>query len=76
MAEDIDLGRFFEVETSNKLYVDVLYLHGIENEILLDYKIDFELNGLMVIGVVELKASIRFKSIAAFETYINAINVD
>ena len=34
--EDIDLGRFFEPATSNKIYVNNLNLHEIKNEILQD----------------------------------------
>ena len=34
--EDIDLGRFFELATSNKIYVNSLKLHEIKNEILQD----------------------------------------
>ena len=45
MVEDIDLGRFFELATSNKIYVNNLNLHEIKNEILHDYTGDFELNG-------------------------------
>ena len=45
MVDDIDLGRFFELATSNKIYVSKLNLHEIKNEILHDYTGDFELNG-------------------------------
>ena len=53
-----------------------MYLHQIKNEILLDYKSDFELNGLMDIRRVEQKTNIRFKNMDDFESYINAIDVD
>ena len=33
MVEDIDLGRFFELATSNKTYVRSLNLHEFKNEI-------------------------------------------
>ena len=33
MVEDIDLGRFLELATSNKIYVNRLNWHGIKNEI-------------------------------------------
>ena len=33
MVDDIDLGRFFEMATSNKIYVNILNLHEIKNEI-------------------------------------------
>ena len=37
VEEDIDLGRFFELATSNKLYVNNLNLHESKKEILQDY---------------------------------------
>ena len=33
MAEDIDIGKFFELATTNKKYVNGLILHGITKEI-------------------------------------------
>ena len=74
--EDIDLGRFFELATSNKIYVNNLNLHEIKDEILQDYTGDFELNGKMIIGPVEHKTNIRFKNMYDFERYINAIDID
>ena len=74
--EDIDLGRFFELASSNKIYVNNLNLHEIKNETLQDYTGDFELNGKMIIGPVEHKTNIRFKNMDDFERYINAIDVD
>ena len=76
VEEDIDLGRFFELATSNKIYVNNLNLHEIKNEILQDYNNDFELNGKMIIGPVEHKTNIRFKYMDDFEKYINAIDID
>ena len=76
VEEDIDLGRFFEIATSNKIYVNNLNLHEIKNEILQDYNNDFELNGKMIIGPVEHKTNIRFKNMDDFEKYINAIDID
>ena len=76
MVDDIDLGRFFELATSNKIYVNKLNLHEIKNKILQDYTSDFELNGKMIIGPVEHKTNIRFKSMDDFERYINAIDID
>ena len=35
--EYIDLGRFFELATSDKIYVNILNLHEIENDFLLEY---------------------------------------
>ena len=74
--EDIDLGRFLELATSNKIYVNNLNLHEIKDEILQDYTGDFELNGEMIIGATKHKTNIRFKNMDDFENYINAIDVD
>ena len=76
MVDDIDLGRFFELATSNKIYVNNLNLHEIKNEILQDYTGDFELIGKMIIGPIEHKTNIRFKNMDDFERYINAIDID
>ena len=76
MVEDIDIGRFFELATSNIVYVNNLNLHEIKIEILQDYTGDFELNGKMIIGLVEHKTNVRFKNMGDFEKYINAIDVD
>ena len=67
VEEDIDLGRFFELATSNKKYVNNLNLHEIKNKILEDCTGDFELNGKMIIGLIEHKTNIRFKNIKDFE---------
>ena len=74
--EDIDLGSFFELATSIKMYVNSLNLHEIKNETLQDYAGDFELNGLKIIRPFEHKTNIRFKNMDDFESYINAIDVD
>ena len=68
VKEDIDLGKFFEAATSDKINVNTLNLHEIKNEGLLDYKGDFELSGLMVIGPTEHKTIIRFKNMDDFES--------
>ena len=73
---DIDIGRFFELATSNNIYVNNLNLHEIKNENLEDYTGDFELIGKMIIGPVELKTNISFKNMDDFERYINAIDND
>ena len=73
---DIDIGRFFELATSNKIYVNNLNLYEIKNEILEDYTGDFELNGKMINGPIEHKTNIRFKNMDDFERFINAIDVD
>ena len=76
MAEDIDLGIFSELETSNKIYVNSLNLHEIKIEVLQCYTEDFELNGLKIFGPTELKTNIRFKKMDDFGSYINAIDID
>ena len=73
---DVDLGRFFELATSDKIYVNNLNLFEIKNEILQNYTGDFELNGKMIIGPIEHKTNIRFKNMDDFERYINAIDID
>ena len=74
VVEDIDLGRFFELATSNRKYVNGSNLHEIKNEILEDYTGDFELIGSMLVGEVEQKTNIRFKNVDDFESYFNAID--
>ena len=76
VVEDIDIGRFFELATSNKIDVNNLNLHEIKNGILQDYNKDFELNGEMIIRPTKHKTNIRFKNMEDFENYINAIDVD
>ena len=49
MVEDVDLGRFFELATKNKIYVNSLNT----GENLRDYTGDFELNRLKIIGLVK-----------------------
>ena len=74
IEEDIDLSRFSEKTSSEKIYVTSLYLHEIKNEILLDYKGNFELEKSMDIGHVEHKTDNRFKNMDDFENYINAVD--
>ena len=74
LEEDIDLGRFFELATTNNFYVNGLSLHQIKSEILEGYTGDFELIGSMLIGKMEQKTNIRFKNVVDFETFIKAID--
>ena len=55
IVEDIDIGRFFELATTDRGYVNGLNLHEIKNEILEDYTGDFELIGSMLVGEIEQK---------------------
>ena len=48
-------------------------LHEVKNEILLDYKSDFQLIGSIVIGEMKQKTGIRFKNVDGFETCFDAI---
>ena len=45
MVEDNDLGRFFELATSNKIYVNNLNFYEIKNQILQGCTVVFELIG-------------------------------
>ena len=53
-----------------------LNLPEIEIEISLDYKGDFELSGLLVIGSIEHKTIIIFKNIGDFESYVSVIDIN
>ena len=53
MVEDINIGRFFELATTDRQYVNALNLHEIKNEFLEDYTGDFELFGSMLVGEIE-----------------------
>ena len=55
MVEDIDTGRFFELATTDREYVNGLNLHEIKNDNLEDYTGDFELIGSMLVGEIEQK---------------------
>ena len=51
-------------------------MHEIKNKVLQGYTGDFELNGLMIIGLNELETNSRIKNIDRFESYINTTDVD
>ena len=74
IVEDIDIGRFFELATTDRKYVNGLNLHEIKIEILEDYTGDCELIGSLLVGEIEQKTNIRFKNVDDFESYINAID--
>ena len=74
LVENIDVGRFLELATSNRKYVNGLNLHEIKVEILEYYTGDFELIGSMLVGEIEQKTNIRFKNVDDFESYINVID--
>ena len=61
MAGEIDLGRFFEVASSDKIYVNNLNLPETKNEYLQDHTGDFELIGSMFFGEIEQKTNTRFE---------------
>ena len=54
----VALGRFFELVTTNKMFVNELNLHQIKSEILGEYTVDFELIRSALIGEVEQKRNI------------------
>ena len=72
--EDVDVGRFFELATTKKTYVNGLNLQEIKNEILEEYTCAFEKIGSMLIDELEQKTNIRFKNFNDFENHINALD--
>ena len=60
IVEDINIGRFFELATTDRQYVNGSNLHEIKNDILEEYTGDFELIGSMLVGGIERKTNIRF----------------
>ena len=74
--ENIDLGIFFKLASSDQKHVCRLNFHEVDTEFLLVYKGDFGVDGLMVVAPVQHKTNFRFKNMDEFETYINAIDVD
>ena len=77
MEKDTDSSRFFELTTTvDKIYVNKLNLNGKRNEVLHDYKCDFEFFGLMGLGPVKNKTNIRFRNVNDFESFINAIDIE
>ena len=73
IVEVINFGSFFELAKINKRYVNGLNLHEIKDELLEDYKSDFDLAGFVLIGEIEQKTNIRFRNVGDFETYTNDI---
>ena len=65
-----------ELEESNKIHVFDRNLHGIENEILLDYVREIEMVGnlKLVIKFVKLILDLEMLLNTEYETYINAID--
>ena len=74
LVEDFDLGRYFELATTNKICVNGLNLHQIKSEFLEDYTGDFGMIGSMLIGEIEQKTNIARKKVDDFENYINTID--
>ena len=74
MVEDIDIGRFFELATIDKIYVNNLNLHEIKNEILLHFVGAFEMVGNLKVGDQIRQTNIRFRNMDDFEAYINSID--
>ena len=77
MREDeVDLSRFFELATSDKIYIDNLNLHEIKNDIMRDYDGVFEMNGTLKVGEQIRQTLIRFRNMDHYEAYINSIDQD
>ena len=57
------------------MYINGLNLHEIKSENFFDYTGDFDLNGSMVIGPVEQKTNLSYKSLDDFERYINETDI-
>ena len=77
MREDeVDLSRFFELATSDKIYIDNLNLHEIKNDIMRDYDGVFEMNGTLKVGEQIRQTLIRFRNMDDYEAYINSIDQD
>ena len=73
---DINLGRFFDLATTNKLYVNGLYLHE-KNEILMDYiGGEFKMIESMLNAETEQKTNVGIGRVDQVEIYNNAIHVD
>ena len=60
----------------NKIHVVNKNLHEIKQEILVDYTGEFEMVGSLEVGIQIRQTHIRFRNIADYETYINAIDQD
>ena len=65
-----------ELKELNKIQVVNKNLHEIKQEILEDYTGDFEMVGNLKIGDQIRQTHIRFRNIADYEAYINAIDQD
>ena len=73
----MNLGRFSELATTNKIYVNVLKLHEIKQEILLDYTGDFEIIGSLLFSEIgQRKTNFNYRKVDDFETCFNYIDVD
>ena len=70
------MGRFSEVTSSDRIYVNGLNLQESKSEILLDYKGIFELNRSMFNGPFEHKPNFRYRIMDDFESYIFARDID
>ena len=63
VEKDNNLGRFFELATTNKIFVNSVKLHEISFGILKVYTGDFGMIGSMLIGETEQKANIGLKKL-------------
>ena len=74
VEEGISLGRFFDLTTGNKTYVNGLKLQEIKSGILLKYTCDFEMIGSMLIVDIEQETNTRLKNFDDFESKFNAMD--
>ena len=65
-----------ELKELNKIQVVNKNLHEIKQEILQDYEGEFEMVGNLKVGDQIRQTHIRFRNIAEYEAYINAIDQD
>ena len=64
----------FELKKLNKIQVVNKNLHEVKQEILIDYTGEFEMVGNLKVGDQIRQTHIRFRNIADYEAYINAID--
>ena len=65
-----------ELKELNKIQVVNKILHEIKQEISIDYTAEFEMAGNLKVGDQFRQTRIRFRNVADYESYINAIDQD
>ena len=74
-GKDTKLGRLFELATSDKIYINEINLHDIQNKFFSQDTVDFGMIRSMFIGETEQKTNARFRNVDDFGICINAIEV-